>query len=65
MAQISFTPSELYDAWPVLSVDERVEGFEFLQRDDTDDFFLVCGCNGFDHLFHGRLRLFCGARCCS
>lgn len=40
MAQTSFTPSELYDAWPVLSADERVEGFEFLQRDEADDFFL-------------------------
>jgi magnesium transporter len=29
----------LYDAWPILSTSERVEGFEFLQRDDADDFF--------------------------
>ena len=35
-----FTPAELYDAWPVLSLEERVEGFEFLTRDDADDFFL-------------------------
>ncbi|HWH80502.1 MAG TPA: magnesium transporter, partial [Candidatus Binatus sp.] len=40
MAQPNFTPSELYDAWPVLSLAERVEGFEFLPRDDADDFFL-------------------------
>jgi magnesium transporter len=40
MAQINFTPSELYDAWPVLSLAERVEGFEYLPRDDADDFFL-------------------------
>jgi magnesium transporter len=40
MAQITFTPSELYDAWPVLSLAERVEGFEYLPRDDADDFFL-------------------------
>jgi magnesium transporter len=26
--------------WPVLSKAERVEGFEFLQRDDADNFFL-------------------------
>ena len=40
MAQRIFTPGELYDAWPVLSKDERVEGFELLQRDDADAFFL-------------------------
>jgi magnesium transporter len=40
MADRNFTPSELYEAWRVLSLDERVEGFEFLKRDDADDFFL-------------------------
>ena len=40
MAQAIFSPSELYDAWQVLSLAERVEGFEFLQRDAADDFFL-------------------------
>jgi magnesium transporter len=40
MAEKTFTPAELYDAWPLLSAEERVEGFEFLQRDDADDFFL-------------------------
>src|SRR5262245_24436288 len=40
MAESNFTPSELYEAWPVLSLEERVEGFEFLRRDDADDFFL-------------------------
>jgi magnesium transporter len=40
MADKIFSPTELYDAWPVLSLDERVEGFEFLQRDQADDFFL-------------------------
>lgn len=40
MAQRNFTLSELYEAWPVLSVEERVEGFELLNRDDADDFFL-------------------------
>ena len=40
MAEKKFTPSELYEAWPILSVEERVEGFEFLQRNDADDFFL-------------------------
>lgn len=40
MAEKNFTPAELYDAWPVLSLEERVEGFEFLRRDTADDFFL-------------------------
>ena len=40
MPEKVFTPSELYEAWPVLSMEERVEGFEFLKRDDADDFFL-------------------------
>ena len=40
MAEKIFTPAELYEAWPVLSLEERVEGFEFLKRDDADDFFL-------------------------
>ena len=40
MAEKNFTPSELYEAWPILSTDERVEGFEYLQRNDADDFFL-------------------------
>src|SRR5438093_9637224 len=35
-----FRPSELYDAWPILSPDERVECFEVLERKDADDFFL-------------------------
>jgi magnesium transporter len=40
MAEKIFTPSELYEAWPVLSTDARVEGFEVLQREQADDFFL-------------------------
>jgi magnesium transporter len=43
MAEKNFTPSELYDAWPVLSLEERVEGFEFLKRDVADNFFLQLG----------------------
>ena len=38
MIEKNFTPSELYEAWPVLSLEERVEGFEYLSRDDADDF---------------------------
>jgi magnesium transporter len=40
MPEKIFTPSELYEAWPVLSMEERVEGFEFLKPGDADDFFL-------------------------
>jgi len=40
MAEKIFKSAELYEAWPVLSLEERVEGFEFLKRDDADDFFL-------------------------
>ena len=40
MTDKNFTPTELYEAWPVLSMEERVEGFEFLQREEADDFFL-------------------------
>jgi magnesium transporter len=40
MPEKNFTTSELYEAWPVLSLEERVEGFEYLSRDDADDFFL-------------------------
>jgi magnesium transporter len=40
MPEKNFTPSELYDAWPVLSLEERVEGFEYLTRNDADNFFL-------------------------
>ncbi len=40
MAEKDFTSSELYDVWPMLSLEERVEGFEVLKRDAADDFFL-------------------------
>jgi magnesium transporter len=39
MAEKALTPSELYEAWPALSIEERVEGFEFLQRHDAEEFF--------------------------
>jgi magnesium transporter len=29
----------LYDAWPALSGAERIEGFEYLQREDAESFF--------------------------
>jgi magnesium transporter len=50
MAEKVFTPSELYEAWPVLSTDERVEGFEVLQRDQADDFFLQLSAKDRVHL---------------
>ncbi|MGE5303522.1 MAG: magnesium transporter [Alphaproteobacteria bacterium] len=40
MSEKNLTSPELYDAWPVLSMAERVEGFESLPRHDADDFFL-------------------------
>jgi magnesium transporter len=46
MADKTLTPAELYDAWPILSPVERVEGFEFLQRDDADDFFRQLSARG-------------------
>jgi magnesium transporter len=36
----ALSPGELEDAWPVLSRDERVEGFRLLDGTDADDFFL-------------------------
>ncbi|HWP57408.1 MAG TPA: magnesium transporter [Candidatus Acidoferrales bacterium] len=32
--------TDLHDAWPVLSLPERVEGFELLSRDEAEEFFL-------------------------
>jgi magnesium transporter len=29
----------LYDAWPALTGAERIEGFEYLQREDAESFF--------------------------
>jgi magnesium transporter len=40
MPEPNFTPTELYDVWPVLSTPERVEGFELLHRKDAEAFFL-------------------------
>ena len=39
-AEKSFALSELYQAWPVLSTRERVEGFKLLQQSDGEDFLL-------------------------
>ena len=40
MAEKGLSQSDLYNAWPALSTDERVEGFELLQREDAEEFFL-------------------------
>jgi magnesium transporter len=37
---VGLSASELADAWPVLSLDERVEGFRLLAETETDEFFL-------------------------
>jgi hypothetical protein len=39
-AEKSFALTELYEAWPVLSIEERVEGFRLLQQEDAEEFFL-------------------------
>jgi magnesium transporter len=36
----ALTAPELEDVWPILSRDERAEGFQLLPADDADDFFL-------------------------
>lgn len=41
MADIGLAASELADAWSVLSLDERVEGFRLLTESDADGFFLT------------------------
>jgi NitT/TauT family transport system ATP-binding protein len=40
VAEKSIALAELYEAWPVLSVRERVEGFKLLEREDAEVFFL-------------------------
>jgi NitT/TauT family transport system ATP-binding protein len=39
-AEKSIALAELYEAWPVLSIFERIEGFRLLERDAAEDFFL-------------------------
>jgi NitT/TauT family transport system ATP-binding protein len=40
VAEKSIALAELYEAWPVLSIRERIEGFRLLERDAAEDFFL-------------------------
>jgi len=37
----ALSADELQDVWPILSRDERAEGFQLLPADDADDFFLA------------------------
>jgi NitT/TauT family transport system ATP-binding protein len=39
-AEKSIAVSELYEAWPILSLRERADGFMLLQQDDAENFFL-------------------------
>jgi len=39
-AEKSFALAELYEAWPILSLRERADGFLLLQQDDAENFFL-------------------------
>jgi CBS domain-containing protein len=39
-AEKSFALTELYEAWPILSLRERADGFMLLQQDDAENFFL-------------------------
>ena len=39
-AESSFALTELYEAWPILSLSERLEGFKLLRQDDAENFFL-------------------------
>jgi magnesium transporter len=40
LIDVPLTAEELRDAWPALSMDERIEGFHRLVRAEADDFFL-------------------------
>ena len=39
MVDTVVSASELYQAWPALSLDERMEGFELLRREEAQQFF--------------------------
>jgi magnesium transporter len=39
--QTALSAEELRDAWPILSIDERVEGFRLLPRDEAEEFFFT------------------------
>jgi CBS domain-containing protein len=39
-AEKNFALSELYEAWPILSLREKADGFALLQQEDAENFFL-------------------------
>ena len=39
--QAALSAEELRDAWPILSIDERVEGFRLLPRQEAEEFFFT------------------------
>ena len=45
MEESQLTSEELAEAWPVLSLDERISGFRALERVDADDFFHSLGAH--------------------
>ncbi len=45
MEESQLTSEELAEAWPVLSLDERISGFRALERVDADDFFHGLGAH--------------------
>jgi magnesium transporter len=45
MEESQLTSDELAEAWPVLSLDERISGFRALDRVDADDFFHGLGAH--------------------
>lgn len=49
-ASAPLSVEELSDAWPVLSIEEKVEGFKLLPTGDADDFFLSLGAHAMSEL---------------
>src|SRR5258706_10082550 len=41
MSEEGLSAADLRDAWNLLSMDERFDGFQQLSRSDADDFFLA------------------------
>jgi magnesium transporter len=39
MAEGAFSSTELYEAWPILSLDEKVQGFQLLPPQEREHFF--------------------------
>ena len=39
MAERAFSSTELYEAWPILSLDEKIQGFQLLPPEQREHFF--------------------------